>query len=174
MSPWATLCAFAIGTTSATLAVTWPTPTHADGASPLIQYMVDGTKINDVIAKGTVHRDPLAKSGWVIDVTAHNDAAHAERLALETDLTRRVGSPMSRVAPQAQTVWSHREDLTVPAHGSVARRYELPIGVGQQLVAAEAQAAAPQTAPMPATMTSFAVAINPPSRPTTGGPLSMR
>jgi len=150
MSRWTTLAAFAVGTTAITLTCLWPVPTHADGASPLVEYTVEGTKIDDVVARGVVRRSSQAKSGWVLDVTADNRAAHAESVPLETDLVRTVGSPRSRVMPRPETVWSTHEQVLVPAHGTVTRRYELPADLAAQL----AQASGPRT---PGSVVSFAV-----------------
>src|SRR6516225_802251 len=47
MSARLTVLGFAVATAACTLALGWPTPTHADGASPLVQYMVDGAKVGD-------------------------------------------------------------------------------------------------------------------------------
>ena len=156
-----TVAAFATATAAVTLALGWPTTTHADGASPLVQYMVDGAKVGDVVAKGTVGRDAKSKSGWAIVVTARNDADHAEAVPLETDLTRRAMSPMARVAPRPQTVWSQTQKVTVPAHGEVTLRYEVPASLVQQLAAAQARPALDLTKPI----VSFAVAFDQSSRP---------
>jgi hypothetical protein len=157
-----TVAGFALATAAATLAVAWPTPTHADGASPLVQYMVDGCKIGDVIARGVLRKDATAKSGWVVLVTADNGADHGEEVPLETDVTRLVMSPMARVPPRPQTVWSTKEQVTVPAHGSVTRRYEIPAAVATQIAAAaSAKAKSPPTkGPLPAAIVSFAVSFD--------------
>jgi hypothetical protein len=160
-SPAATVVAFAVATAAAVLAVAWPTPTHADGASPLATYTVDGWKIGDVVAKGEIKRDGSAKSGWVITVTARNGADHAEDVPLETDVTRVAMSPMARVMPRPQTVWSTREQVNVPAHGSVTRRYELPADVATSITAAQAAKKAPSKGPaMLAPVVAFAVAFD--------------
>jgi hypothetical protein len=134
-----TVLGFAAASAACALALGWPSPTHADGASPLVQYMIDGTKVGDVVAKGAVSRDPNATSGWVIVVTAHNEADHAEEVPLETDLTRHEGSPMARVVPPPQIAWSRKETITVPAHGEVTLRYDVPAALGPQLAAATAE-----------------------------------
>ena len=160
-SPLVTIAAFAVATAAATLAVAWPTPTHADGAGPLATFTVDGWKIGDVVAKGEIKRDTSAKSGWVIAVTARNGADHAEDVPLETDVTRMTMSPMARVMPRPQTVWSTREQVNVPAHGSVTRRYELPTELASSIAAAQAARKAPARGPATvAPVVSFAVAFD--------------
>lgn len=136
MSPRTTVAAFALATAAVALALAWPETTHADGDSPLVQYSVDGTKIGDVVARGTVARDASAKSGWVVVVTARNDADHAETVPLETDLLQRAMSPMARTPPIARNVWSKTERVTVPAGGTITRRYELPAALAANLKAA--------------------------------------
>jgi hypothetical protein len=158
MSPRTTLAAAAVAACAVTLALGWPTPTHADGASPFVQYMVDGTKIADVVAKGTVARDPKSKTGWSITVKATNEADHAEEVPIETDLMRRTMSPMARAAPVPQTVWSQKETVTVPAHGTVALRYDVPAAFVPQLAAAEKVAHAAQP-DLTRPMVSFAIAF---------------
>jgi len=165
-SPAVTIAAFAVATAAATLAVAWPTPTHADGAAPLATYTVDGWKIGDVVAKGEIKRDASARSGWVIAVTARNGADHAEDVPLETDLTRVAASPMSRVMPRPLTVWSTREQVSVPAHGSVTRRYELPAELATSIAAAAAKKPPAKGPAMLAPVVAFAVAFDqPPSTP---------
>jgi hypothetical protein len=162
-SPAATVAAFAVATAAATLAVAWPATTHADGAAPLATYTVDGWKIGDVVAKGRIERDGSAKSGWTVIVTARNDADHAENVLLETDVTRVSMSPMARVAPRPQTVWSTREQISVPAHGSVTRRYELPAPLAGSIATAQAKQKTPGTGPaMLAPIMAFAVAFDQP------------
>jgi hypothetical protein len=160
-SPAITIAAFATATMAATLAVAWPTTTHADGAAPLATYTVDGWKIGDVVAKGEIKRDGSAKSGWAITVTARNGADHAEDVPLETDVTRVAVSPMSRVMPRPLTVWSTREQVTVPAHGSITRRYELPAEVAAAVAAAQSAKKAPAKGPaMMTPVVAFAVAFD--------------
>ena len=169
-SPIATIAAFAVATAAATLAVAWPTPTHADGAAPLATYGVDGWKIGDVVAKGEIRRDASAKSGWAVTVTARNDTAHAEDVALETDVTRLMMAPMARVMPRPETVWSTREQVSVPAHGVVTRRYELPADLATAIAAAKAPKKAPIKNAWATPVISFAVAFDRPraARPQQG------
>jgi hypothetical protein len=161
MSRIGTFAGFAVATLAATLAVSWPTPTHADGASPLATYTVGGWKVGDVVASGEIKADRSAKSGWVVLVTARNEADHPEQVALETDVTRLAVSPMSRAAPFPTTVWSTTEPVTVAAHATVTRRYEIPVAIATQIGAARALAKAPIRAKgMPAPVVSFAVAFD--------------
>ena len=157
----ATIAAFAVATAASTLAVAWPTPTHADGAAPLATYTVDGWKIGDVVAKGEILRDASSRGAWVIAVTARNGADHAEDVPLETDVTRLAMTPMARVIPTPQTVWSTREQVRVPAHGSITRRYALPAGLTTSIAASQAARKAPANGPvMMAPVVSFAVAFD--------------
>jgi len=161
MNRTGTFAAAAVATLAAALAVAWPTPTHADGASPLATYTVGGWKIGDVIASGDIKADRTAKSGWVVIVTARNEADHPEKVALETDVTRVAMSPMVRAAPMPTTVWSTTEPVTVAAHATITRRYEIPVAIATQIGAARAQAKAPvRTKGMPAPIVSFAVAFD--------------
>jgi hypothetical protein len=161
MSRLGTFAGFSVATLVATLAVAWPIPTHADGASPLATYTVGGWKIGDVVASGDIKADRSAKSGWVVIVTARNEADHPEQVALETDVTRVAMSPMVRAAPMPTTVWSTTEPVTVPAHAAITRRYEIPVAIATQIGAARALAKAPiRTKGMPAPIVSFAVAFD--------------
>ncbi len=161
MSRLATFAAASVATLAATLAVAWPAPTHADAASPLATYTVGGWKIGDVVASGEIQADRSAKSGWVVVVTARNEADHAEQVPLETDVTRVAVNPMARAAPMPTTVWSTTEPVNVPAHGTVTRRYEIPVAIATQIGAARAVAKAPrQVKGMPAPVVSFAIAFD--------------
>jgi hypothetical protein len=160
MSRLGTFAAAAVATLAATLAVAWPTPTHADGASPLATYTVGGWKIGDVVASGEIQAERSAKSGWVVVVTARNEADHSEQVPLETDITRMAVAPMARVAPRPTTVWSTTEPVTVAAHATVTRRYEIPVAIATQIGAARAAKAPTQVKGMPAPVVSFAIAFD--------------
>jgi hypothetical protein len=168
MSARLTVLGFAVATAACTLALGWPTPTHADGASPLVQYMVDGAKVGDLVAKGRIEQDPKAKSGWVVVVTAHNEADRAETVPLETDVTRRTSSPMARVEPPPQIAWSKKQTVTVPAHGEVTLRYDVPATIAPQLAAAAAARTDKDFLSLKP-IVSFAVAFDESSRPNNGG-----
>ena len=161
MSRIGTFAAAAVATLAATLAVAWPTPTHADGASPLATYTVGGWKIGDVVASGEIQADRSARSGWVVVVTARNEADHHEQVPLETDVTRVAVNPMARAAPMPTTVWSTTEPVIVAAHATVTRRYEIPVAIATQIGAARAVARAPKHVNgMPAPVVSFAIAFD--------------
>jgi hypothetical protein len=136
LSSLKTSVAFAVATAGATLALAWPGVTIADDNRPLVQYTVDGTKVNDVVVKGVVERDPKAKSGWVVVVTATNTANHSETIPLETDVAQTVSNPMARVAPAPTTVWSKTETVTLSAGQAMTKRYELPANVAAKVAAA--------------------------------------
>jgi hypothetical protein len=131
-----TAAAFATATAAVTLALAWPTTTNADGNVPLVQYTANGTKLNDVVVKGQVERDPKAKAGWVVVVTATNNANHSETIPLETDLSQTISSPMARVPATPQNVWSTTETVTLSAGQTMTKRYELPAEVAAKVAAA--------------------------------------
>jgi hypothetical protein len=159
-APW-TVAAFALATAAATLAVAWPTSTHADdSAGPIATYAVDGWKIGDVVAKGQLQPDAHSKSGWVIVVTARNGAGHDEVVPLETDVTRLSASPMARVMPVPQVVWSTRESVRVPARGTISLRYELPRELAASVATAQTARKPAGPAAMMTPVISFGVAFD--------------
>ena len=121
--------------------------------------------------KGEIKRDASAKSGWVITVTARNDADHSETVPLETDVTRMTMTPMARVMPRPETVWSTREQVSVPAHGVTTRRYELPVEVATAIAVAKTPKKAPAKNAWATPVVSFAVAFDQhQAQPQLGGP----
>jgi hypothetical protein len=137
--PFLTVAAFAIASCVTTLGVAWPSATYADGDLPLVQYTVDGAKIGNVLVRGRLEKDAKAKSGWSIVVTAENKSDSPATVPLETDLTRTVANPMARSMPMPQTAWNAKDDVTLAAHQTMTRRYELPVAIGQEITKARAQ-----------------------------------
>jgi hypothetical protein len=131
-----TAVAFATVTAIATLALAWPATTNADGNVPLVQYTANGTKLNDILVKGLVQRDSNAKTGWVVVVTATNNANHPETIPLETDVSETTSSPMARVPATPRNVWSTTETVTLSAGQTMTKRYELPADVAAKVAAA--------------------------------------
>ncbi len=154
-------------TVAAGLAVAWPNTTYADGEQPVAQYTAEGTKIGAVLVKGELVRDTKSKTGWVVVVVASNKGDTAATVAIQTDLTRLVASPMSRVAPMPQTAWNTTETLTLAAHQQIVKRYDVPAAIATQVTAAKvADAAAPQNAKQPPQMRtriSYAVRVTQPA-----------
>jgi hypothetical protein len=133
MRHWMTTLGFAAVTAAATLAVCWPSHTYAD--PPETFYGFGG--VEDVTFSGEVVRDPSVKSGWAIKVTYENRGDEDEPCTLETELTRAQVNPASRATPPGVAVWHRRDKVTVPAHESVVRNYEVPAWMAVQLTANE-------------------------------------
>ncbi len=124
-----TILGFAAATAAATLSVCWPGRTWAD---PPETFYENGT-IDDVTFQGEVVRDAKAKTGWVIQVTYENHGNEDETCTVDTELTRTQVNPASRASPPGLAVWHHKDRLTVPAHESVVRSYEVPQWMAAQL-----------------------------------------
>jgi hypothetical protein len=151
-----TVLGFAALTAAATLTVAWPKATFADDdQEDDMGLTADGTTLGHVLVNGEILRDPKAKTGWVVEVTAENKGTETETWKLETDLTRVVSSPMSRAMPTPTTVWKQSESITLAAGEKVVKRYVVPAGFGTQLTATANAEAAMQKAseagkPLPA------------------------
>jgi len=100
--------------------------------------------------------------GWAIDVVATNASDADADCTVALALTRRTNSPMARVRPAARSVWQAPLALSVPAHGKVEQRVELPANIAADLTAVEvkdAKAAHDPDAFMASTV-EFAVVVN--------------
>jgi hypothetical protein len=128
-----TILGFAVTTTAATLAVGWPGRTFAD---PPETFFESGD-IDDITFSGEVARDGSMKSGWAIKVTYENHGDQDATCQLDTELTRAQINPGSRSSPAGVAVWHHKDKVTVTAHESVVRSYEVPAWMGVQLTANE-------------------------------------
>ena len=134
-----TVLAFASLTAAATLTAFWPTQTLADDdEDALDEFAGDGTKLGNIVVHGEIVRDPKAKTGWVVEITAENTGTESESTTLETDLTRVVSNPMSRAQPLPTTVWKQTESVTLSARERVTKRYVVPAAFGAQLTATAA------------------------------------
>ena len=129
MRSFATVLGFAAVTAAATLAVCWPGRTYAD---PPETFFESGTT-DDITFNGEVARDPSVKSGWAIKVTYENRGDEDETCTIDTELTRTQINPGSRASPPGVAVWHHKEKLSVPAHESVVKNYEIPQWMAAQL-----------------------------------------
>jgi hypothetical protein len=151
-----TVLGFATLTAAATLTALWPTATLADDdLDDEMGIDAEGTKLGHVVVEGEVVRDPKAKTGWVVVVTAENKGTEEETWKLETDLTRTVSSPMARAMPLPTTVWKQTESITLAAGQKIEKRYVVPAAFGAQLTATANADAAIQKAseagkPLPA------------------------
>lgn len=133
MRSFATVLGFAAATAAATLAVCWPARTYADPP----ERFIGAGDIDDVSFSGEVTRDATLKSGWALKVTFENRGDEDETAKLDSELTRAMVAPASRAEPAGVTVWHHKDSVTVPAHESVVRVYEIPASVAKQLSANE-------------------------------------
>lgn len=133
MRSFATVLGFAAATAAATLAVCWPGRTYADPP----ERFIGAGDIDDVTFSGEVTRDATLKSGWAIKVTFENRGDEDETAKLDSELTRAMVAPASRAEPAGVTVWHRKDSVTVPAHESVVREYEIPASVAKQLSANE-------------------------------------
>src|SRR5262249_55565674 len=136
MKHFTTVLGFASLTAALTLTAFWPKQTLADDdADAMEEFSPDGTKLGHILVKGEIVRDPKAKTGWVVEVTAENTGNASETARLETDLTRTVANPMARAQPPASTVWKQTESITLAAGEKFTKRYVVPAAYGAQLTA---------------------------------------
>jgi hypothetical protein len=133
MRSLATILGFAAATAAATLAVCWPGRTYADPP----ETFFEAGQVDDVTFQGEVARDTTVKSGWAIKVTYDNKGDEDETATIETELTRAQVNPGSRSSPAGVAVWHHKDKVTVPAHESVVRSYEVPQWMAAQLTSNE-------------------------------------
>jgi hypothetical protein len=126
-----TLLGFAIMSSGATLAIAWPGRTYAD---PPETFYGAGV-VDDVSFEGEIVRDASAKNGWAIMVTYSNGGEADETCTIQAQLTRQTVNPASRSGPAGVAVWRHKEKVTVAAHESVVRSYDVPAWVAVQLTA---------------------------------------
>lgn len=131
----ATVLGFAALSAASTLAFLAPTTTFADPPVAAVVYTAEGAKIGQVVLRGRVSRDPSAKTGWVVLVSAENQGDKPAVVPVETDLDRTVSSPMARVAPMPQVVWKWKETMTLAAHQKMTRRYEVNAEIAATLTA---------------------------------------
>jgi hypothetical protein len=129
----ATISGFAAVTAAATLAVCWPGRTYAE---PPETYFEAGS-VRKVTFQGEVARDSAAKSGWAIRVTYNNGGDEDETCTIDTELTKATVNPASRASPPGVAIWRRKDKVTVPAHESIVRTYEVPAWVAAQLTANE-------------------------------------
>lgn len=128
-----TIAGFAATTAAATLAVCWPGRTYAD---PPETFFEQGA-VDDITFDGEVTRDGSFKNGWAIKVTYENRGDEDETCTIDTELTRAQINPGSRSSPPGIAVWHHKDKVTVVAHESVVKNYEVPAWMAVQLTANE-------------------------------------
>jgi hypothetical protein len=133
MRSFVTVLGFAAATAAATLAVCWPGRTYADPP----ERFIGAGDVDDVSFEGEVTRDATVKSGWAIKVTFENRGDEQQTCKLDSELTRAQVAPMSRVERAGVAVWHHKDSVTVPAHESVVRVYEIPASLARLLAANE-------------------------------------
>jgi hypothetical protein len=129
MRPLATVLGFAAVTAAATLVVGWSGQTYAD---PPETFLGAGD-VDDVSFNGELAHDASFKTGWAIKVTFENTGNDDETCTMDTELTRAAINPGSRASPPGVAVWHRKERLTVPAHETVARTYDVPQWMAAQL-----------------------------------------
>jgi hypothetical protein len=132
-----TILGFATLTMGATLAAVAPRTTFADGndnADRMGEYTADGMKFGDVVVSGQLVKDPHSRTGWSEVITAENKGEDQASCELETDLTRQMIQPMSRVGGgEATAVVKGTETITLAAHQKTTIRHDVPAFLAQQL-----------------------------------------
>jgi hypothetical protein len=121
------------GFTAATMSVFLPGPIYADDP-PAETFYMDGT-VDDVSFHGEIAKDTTAKKGWTITVTYKNDSDKDETCPIDTELMRSVINPQERGGSPGLAVWHHKDKVSVPAHGTLVKTYELPSWIGEALTA---------------------------------------
>ena len=156
-----TIFGFAAVTAAAGFAML-PHTTYADNDKPVVSYTAEGTKIGDIFLKANVVRDSKSKSGFFLVVTAENKSDNVESCEISSELTRTIGSPMARVRPTPQMVFSANDAISVSAHGKLVKKYEIPANVAAQLASSTGSASTAQDHGLrmqPMSSTSFGVMV---------------
>jgi hypothetical protein len=125
---------FAAGTSVLVLALLWPKTTLADKEED--GFTEEGTKVEHVILKGEIVKDPKTASGWSFVVEARNEGVETETAEVETDLTRTVASSSARILPMPTAVMRVKETFTIAAGKSVTRHYAVTPQLAAQIVLA--------------------------------------
>jgi hypothetical protein len=128
-----TILGFAAATATATLAVCWPCRTYADPPETFFQ----SGDVDDITFSGEVARDTALKTGWALKITYENRGDEDETCQLDSELMRAQVNPGSRASPAGTAVWHHKDKVTVAAHESVVKSYEVPAWMAVQLGATE-------------------------------------
>ena len=129
MRPLVTVLGFAAVTAAATLSLGWSGRTYADPP----QTFFGSGDVDDVTFSGEVAKDTSVKTGWAIKVTFENRGDDDETCTIDTELARQQVNPGSRSSPPGIAVWHKKDKVTVPAHESVVRNYEVPQWMAAQL-----------------------------------------
>jgi hypothetical protein len=129
--PFVTVLGFAAITAATTLVIGWSGRTYAD---PPETFFESGT-VDDLSFSGELAHDASYKTGWAIKVTVENRGDEDGTCTLDTELTRAQVSPGSRSSPAGVAVWHRKEKVTVTAHESVVRTYDVPQWMAAQLAA---------------------------------------
>jgi hypothetical protein len=129
MRPFATVLGFATVTAVTTFIVGWSPQTFAD---PPETFFGAGT-VDAVTFSGEIAHDASFKTGWAIKVTYENGGDDDETAVFDAELARSQVSPASRASAPGVAVWHHRDKVTVPAHETVERVYDVPQWVAAQL-----------------------------------------
>ncbi len=133
MRPLATVLGFAAVTAAAALVVGWSGRTYAD---PPETFLGAGD-VDDVSFSGELARDATFKNGWAIKVTFENRGDDDQTCTIDTELTRSQVNPGSRASPPGMAVWHRKDRVTVAAHESVVRTYDVPQWMAAQLTSNE-------------------------------------
>ncbi len=132
-TPLFTVLGFAAVTAAATRVVGWSGPTYADPPETFLQ----AGDVDDVSFSGELQHDKAFKSGWAIKVTFQNTGDDDATATYDTSLTRAQVNPASRASPPGVAMWHHTDRVTVPAHETAERTYDVPAWVAAQLSANE-------------------------------------
>jgi len=141
-----TLIGFAAITAAAGITLGLPQTTHADH-DEMAMWIAPGTQISaSVLAEARLLRDANAKSGWALEIKAHNSGKSTERCDVVAMVSESDGMPMARVAPPPRIVWQQRRTFTVEPGTEATQRVAVPIALGRKL---DAQAPPPSTVAPP-------------------------
>jgi hypothetical protein len=107
-------------------------------------WVAPGTKVGPtVIAEGRLVRDAKAKSGWALEIRAHNPGKSPEVCDVVAMVSELEGMPMARVAPPPRIVWQQRQTFTVQPGAEQTRHVAVPATLARKL---DAQAPPPPPA----------------------------
>lgn len=122
------------------LLLAWPSVTQAEGteaqAAKQEDIGADVTELGENLeAKSRLVPDAKNKSKWFIEVTVDNSKGDGPRkVELEGELQSMSNMDMmSRVGPIPSVVWEYRDNLEIPAHETVSKRYPVPARFAPQI-----------------------------------------
>jgi hypothetical protein len=130
--------AVAAVTCAATLAVAWPTDTHADGVESLAEAEdigADTTKVGALLATTRLVQDEKAKGKWYLEIKVENTSDEGRQTAeLNEEVLKMVFTPsMGRSGPIPTVAYKVHDKVEVLPNETAVVRHPLPGWLGLQI-----------------------------------------